>query len=104
MIMLNDLARTRLLAAAYIAAAVTTVALAGQARLQVPGLTRETWTVDGVERTALVATPRTSAPHQPLVLVFHGHGGTSANAARTFRIHELWPEAVVIYPQGLPTA
>jgi polyhydroxybutyrate depolymerase len=37
------------------------------------------------------------------VLVFHGHGGSSANAARTFRIHEAWPGAVVIYPQGLPT-
>ena len=24
-------------------------------------------------------------------------------AARRFRLHELWPEAVVVYPQGLPT-
>jgi polyhydroxybutyrate depolymerase len=39
----------------------------------------------------------------PLVLVFHGHGGTSANAARTFNTHALWPEALVVYPQGLPT-
>ena len=37
-------------------------------------------------------------------MVFHGHGGSSANAARTFKMHEAWPDAMVIYPQGLPTA
>jgi polyhydroxybutyrate depolymerase len=26
-----------------------------------------------------------------------------ANAAKQFRIHELWPDAVVVYPQGLKT-
>ncbi len=58
-----------------------------------------------MERTALVATPRTSASEAgaPLVLVFHGHGGTSAQAARSFSIHTAWPEALVMYPQGLPT-
>jgi len=40
----------------------------------------------------------------PLVIVFHGHGGSSANAARTFQTHTLWPQALVMYPQGLPTA
>jgi polyhydroxybutyrate depolymerase len=72
---------------------------------QPPGLTRQTWTIGGVERTALVAAPKGQVPEKgwPLVLVFHGHGGSSANAARTFRIHEAWPEAVVMYPQGLPT-
>jgi polyhydroxybutyrate depolymerase len=78
----------------------------GRAQTATPaGLVRQTWTVDGVERSALVAAPRGTEPaaRVPLVLVFHGHGGSSANAARTFRIHEAWPEAVVIYPQGLPT-
>jgi len=71
----------------------------------VAGLVRQAWTVEGVERTALVAAPPTAATDKggPLVFVFHGHGGSSAQAARTFRIHEAWPEAVVIYPQGLPT-
>ena len=71
-----------------------------------PALTSESWTVDGVERTALVAVPR-QIPEKsvvPLVLVFHGHGGTSAQAARSFKIHEAWPEALVMYPQGLPTS
>jgi polyhydroxybutyrate depolymerase len=65
---------------------------------------RKELTVDGVAREALVAAPSksTDAP-PPLVFGFHGHGGSMRNAARSFRLHELWPEAVVIYPQGLPT-
>ena len=70
------------------------------------GLTTQTWKVGGVDRTALVALPRGKSPETgaPLVLVFHGHGGRSAQAARSFGIHNAWPEALVIYPQGLPTA
>lgn len=66
---------------------------------------RATWTVDGVEREALVRVPvvRKEDVPSPLVFAWHGHGGTMAHAARSFRIHELWPEAVVVYPQGLPT-
>jgi polyhydroxybutyrate depolymerase len=75
----------------------------GNAQAPIPGLTTQTWVVDGVTRSALVTAPKTAAGKAPLVLVFHGHGGSSANAARTFRTHELWPDAVVIYPQGFPT-
>lgn len=39
----------------------------------------------------------------PLVFVFHGHGGSMQNGARSFSLHTLWPEAVVVYPQGLLT-
>ncbi|XZE36256.1 alpha/beta hydrolase family esterase [Pirellulaceae bacterium SH501] len=39
----------------------------------------------------------------PVVFVWHGHGGGMKHSARTFRIHELWPEAIVVYTQGLPT-
>jgi polyhydroxybutyrate depolymerase len=35
--------------------------------------------------------------------VFHGHGGNSRNAARSFGIHRQWPEAIAVYPQGLNT-
>lgn len=72
---------------------------------QSPALETQTWKVDGVERTALISVPRDVPPKTtvPVVLVFHGHGGTSAKAAATFRIHEAWPQALVMYPQGLPT-
>jgi len=69
------------------------------------GLTLQTWKVGDVERSALISMPRSGTSHAgaPLVLVFHGHGGTSAQAARSFGIHNAWPEALVMYPQGLPT-
>ena len=66
------------------------------------GVERQTWEVDGETREALVYMPD-GVKKPPLVFVFHGHGGNMRNAARSFRIHELWPEAVVVYPQGLPT-
>lgn len=64
----------------------------------------ESFTVDGVERQALVyanSKPAATAG-APVVFVFHGHGGIAQYAARRFRIHELWPEAVVVYMQGIP--
>lgn len=62
----------------------------------------EAFVVGGIERKALVFTGRGKGPH-PLVLAFHGHGGNMNQAARSFRIHELWPEATVVYPDGLPS-
>lgn len=61
----------------------------------------ETFTVDGVQRQALVFDGRSSNP--PLVLAFHGHGGSMYQAARSFDLQDLWPEATIIYPDGLPT-
>ena len=63
-----------------------------------------TVTVDGVPRTALVFAATSPAPQAgaPLVLVFHGHGGTAQFVARRMRLHELWPAATVAYLQGLP--
>lgn len=62
------------------------------------------WTVDGVAREGLVCAPTKESPAgPPLVFGFHGHGGSMQNAARSFRLHDLWPEAVVVYLQGLPT-
>jgi len=61
-----------------------------------------TFEVDGLQRTAIVYAP--DEPQQPpLVFGFHGHGGNARNAARSFRLHDLWPEAVVVYMQGIPT-
>ena len=62
------------------------------------------WTVEGVKREALVWIPDViPANGCPLVFAFHGHGGNMRNAARSFRMHEVWPDAMVVYMQGLPT-
>jgi polyhydroxybutyrate depolymerase len=66
--------------------------------------TRRAWQVDGVVREALVYVPpkaRTAAT--PVIFAFHGHGGTMDHGARTFGYHKLWPEALVVYLQGLKT-
>lgn len=72
--------------------------------LQAADPTRHEWTIDGVPREALVAVPADakSAPC-PVVFAFHGHGGTMQQAARSFRYHTVWPEAIVVYMQGLKT-
>jgi polyhydroxybutyrate depolymerase len=81
-----------------------TLVLLSAARLAAEPLERLTWTVDGVTREALVHLPATiPAGGAPLVFAFHGHGGSMAQAARSFPIHEKWPDAIVVYPQGLPT-
>jgi len=62
------------------------------------------WDVDGVKREALVYAPAKKAEGKaPLVFDFHGHGGTAKHAARTHHLHETWPEAIVVYMQGLNT-
>ncbi|MEQ1823943.1 MAG: prolyl oligopeptidase family serine peptidase [Fimbriimonadaceae bacterium] len=63
-----------------------------------------TWTLQlgSLKRTALVYAPR-DTKDAPVVIGFHGHGGGSRQAARSFGIHQSWPEAIVVYPQGLPT-
>ena len=66
---------------------------------------RREWTVDGVVREALVHVPaKAKSEATPVVFAFHGHGGTMAHAARSFAYHTQWPEALVVYPQGLNTA
>lgn len=74
--------------------------------LRAAELERRTWNVDGVTREALVSIPPGAAATSgklPLVFAFHGHGGNMNQASRSFPIHQVWPEAIVVYPQGLPT-
>lgn len=59
--------------------------------------------VDGVERQGIYVRPEKGSGPAPLVFGFHGHGGTMNSARRSFGIEEVWPEAVVVYLQGLPT-
>lgn len=68
------------------------------------GLSRREWSVDGVTREALIRFPQvTDGKPQSVVFAFHGHGGGMRQAAFSFGYHRLWPEAIVIYPQGLNT-
>lgn len=58
----------------------------------------------GLEREALIHYPESaSAGPLPVMFAFHGHGGTMESAQRAFQCESLWPEALVVYPQGLPT-
>lgn len=62
------------------------------------------FTVDGVPRSALVYLPASTGTNgAPVVFVFHGHGGNARQAARSFGIERHWPEAMVVYMQGLNT-
>lgn len=67
-------------------------------------LTRREWKVDGVGREALVyVPPKAKTEATPVIFAFHGHGGTMNHAARTFGYHTRWPDALVVYMQGLKT-
>jgi len=62
------------------------------------------WTVGDTKREALVYIPSTAKTKvSPLIFVFHGHGGTMENAYRSHQFEKLWPEAIIVYPQGLNT-
>jgi len=77
---------------------LTTIAYAAEPESQ-------SWMINGVERHALVYTP-SKGDHStpaPIVFVFHGHGGSAQNVDRTMHIQTVWPEAFVVYMQGIPT-
>jgi polyhydroxybutyrate depolymerase len=69
------------------------------------------WTIDGAARTALIYRPAKepaadspdAAKGVPVVFGFHGHGGNARQAARSFHLQDEWPEAIVVYMQGVPT-
>lgn len=62
---------------------------------------RWTFQVKGTEREAIVHR-RSQSGAGPAVLVFHGFMGRARQAEFSYRIHEEWPDATVVYPQGLP--
>ena len=64
------------------------------------------WMIDGEKRQALIFPPAKRSDRDapaPVILVFHGHGGTMRLMARK-GYQEAWPEAIIVCPQGLPTA
>jgi polyhydroxybutyrate depolymerase len=74
------------------------------ARAAADNLQPMNFTVGGVARTALIYVPASAKINPtPLVFVFHGHGGSAQQAEKSFHIERDWPEAIVVYMQGLPT-
>ena len=72
---------------------------------QAADLSEKRWSVVEVNRTAWVWVPELEEGERaPLVFVWHGHGGKARGTSRGFRTHVHWPEAIVVYPQGLKTA
>ncbi len=70
----------------------------------VDGFQTLNFTVDGVARTAWIYVPAGAATNRtPVVFGFHGHGGNARQAAKSFALERQWPEAIVVYMQGLNT-
>ena len=76
--------------------------------LLIPGLAEAAaevmrWQVDGVTREAIVYAPASPGEQgAPLVLAFHGFGDNMQNFQHT-NVHLAWPDAMVVYFQGLVT-
>jgi len=67
-------------------------------------LPRRTWNVNGTTREALVYVPDSAKNNPtPIVFAFHGHGGNMERVARVWDYQKLWPQAIVVYMQGLKT-
>lgn len=60
-----------------------------------------TWTIEGTPRRAIVTAPDQSQDGgAPLLFVFHGAGDT-ADAFAAVGFERAWPEAIVVYMDGL---
>jgi polyhydroxybutyrate depolymerase len=57
--------------------------------------------VNGTPRTALLVVPTDLSQPAPLVFAFHGHGGTGKNFDKKMNVEGLWPQAIVVYADGL---
>src|SRR4051812_2379104 len=78
-------------------------AASGDATLP-PGFSHIELKIDDVPREALVYAPKSAtSTSAPLVFVFHGHGGSAPQVARSFAMSREWPEAISVYMQGLNT-
>jgi len=60
------------------------------------------FTVEGVERQAIVFSPAQQNGNAPLIFAFHGHGDSAENYVGV-DFQTIWPEAVIAYFEALPT-
>lgn len=69
-----------------------------------PHFHRETYTIGGVSREAIIfIPPAAAASPAPVVFAFHGHGGSMGKVAGQFSLPRNWPEAISVHMQGLNT-
>lgn len=75
------------------------------AAIEVKGeLQSRDWLIGETKRAALIwIPPQSQEGLRPVVFAFHGHGGNARSGAKNFRIHEIWPEAICVYMEGIPT-
>ena len=67
------------------------------------GFVEQSWTVDGVKRTALVRVPKDAKGPLAVVFCWHGHGGRAAQAAGRWGYEQVDTTSILVFPQGLPT-
>jgi polyhydroxybutyrate depolymerase len=62
------------------------------------------WHVGNDQREALLYIPASARQMlTPVIFVFHGHGGNMNDMYAQHRFDKLWPEAIIVYAQGLNT-
>ena len=61
-----------------------------------------TFNINNVERKALVFEPSQKSQKIPMVFIFHGHGGNAKNASQKINFQHEFPEAMVVFMQGIP--
>jgi polyhydroxybutyrate depolymerase len=83
------------------AIALAIVLLAASAHATFAQGTVMNFTVDGVKREAIVFAPKESKEKAPVIFAWHGHGGNMQGAAQQMHLQTIWPEAIVVYAQGL---
>lgn len=63
----------------------------------------QSWTIEGVKRTALVRIPKEAKGPLAVVFCWHGHGGRAAQAAGRWGYEQADTTSILVFPQGLPT-
>ena len=62
------------------------------------------WKVNGTMREAMIYVPLSAKTKPtPVTFLFHGHGGNMQDMFHDHTFEKLWPEAIIVVPQGLMT-